>query len=66
MTVDTPLGTGYDLALSQAANTATITNTVTCESRLTLIKRIGGGATDPAQWTLGASFLATPDRADRP
>jgi len=55
--VDVPLGTGYDLALTQAQNTATITNTVTCESRLTLAKEVDGGDADPASWTLNASFL---------
>ena len=33
------LGSGYQVALSQVHNTATITNTVTCRSTLTLIKR---------------------------
>ncbi|TXK15967.1 DUF11 domain-containing protein [Microbacterium wangchenii] len=56
--VDIPLGTGYDLTLSQAQNTATITNTVTCESRLTLAKEVDGGDADPTSWTLNASFLA--------
>ncbi|KAA9147114.1 VWA domain-containing protein, partial [Microbacterium lushaniae] len=56
--VDIPLDTGYELTLSQAENTATITNTVTCESRLTLAKEVDGGDADPTSWTLNASFLA--------
>ena len=60
--VSIPLGDeGYEFALSQAQNTATITNTVTCESRLTLSKEVDGGDADPASWTLNASFLATPE-----
>ena len=54
--------------LSQVHNTATITNTVTCDSRLTLIKQVQGGDALAGSWTLNASFLATrrdPDRAPR-
>ena len=33
---NTPLGAGFDATLSQPSNTVTITNTVTCDSTLTL------------------------------
>ena len=55
--VDVPT-TGYQTALVAGANTFTIRNTVTCESRLTLVKDAQGTA-DPTQWTLSA--LPAPD-----
>ncbi|MEU1971682.1 hypothetical protein ABZ477_08490 [Microbacterium sp. NPDC019599] len=54
-----PLAGGYDFDLTQVNNTATITNTVTCSSELTLIKQVEGGDASPASWTLNASFLAS-------
>ncbi|TDN90595.1 VWA domain-containing protein [Microbacterium sp. BK668] len=54
-----PLGAGYQMLLSQINNTATITNTVLCNSELTLIKQVQGGDAQPSSWTLNASFLAT-------
>ena len=38
-----PLGAGFTMTLSQVSNTATITNTVNCESTLTLVKEVQGG-----------------------
>ncbi|WP_137845653.1 LPXTG cell wall anchor domain-containing protein [Microbacterium sp. 2FI] len=52
------LGAGYALTLTEQHNTATITNTVTCESRLTLIKNVANGPTAPGAWVLNAQFLA--------
>ncbi|KRA25639.1 hypothetical protein ASD65_15345 [Microbacterium sp. Root61] len=54
-------GGGYVMTLPNEHNTATITNTVTCDSRLTLIKTVQGGNAAPTSWTLNASFLATPE-----
>ncbi|QIG38594.1 VWA domain-containing protein [Microbacterium sp. 4R-513] len=56
----TPLGAGYNLALSQVHNTATITNTVTCRSTLTLVKQVQGGNAAPTLWTLNAQSTVTP------
>ncbi|MBO3086605.1 DUF7927 domain-containing protein [Cellulomonas fengjieae] len=50
--VPVPQG-GYAATLIEGANTFTIRNTVTCESRLTLAKNVEGAA-DPALWTLDA------------
>lgn len=55
-----PLGAGYPMQLTQVSNTVTITNTVNCNSELTLIKDVQGGDAVPADWTLNASFLASP------
>ncbi len=41
-----------DETLTQTANTYTVTNVVTCTSRLTLEKQIRGGTGDPTDWTL--------------
>ncbi len=35
------------MTLSQVANTATITNNVTCRSTLTLVKQVVGGSAAP-------------------
>lgn len=52
---NTPLtSSGFTMPLPLTNNTAEITNTVTCESRLTLIKSVDGGDADPASWTLHA------------
>ncbi len=53
-TTNVALGAGYTLALPNAKNTATITNTVTCKSTLTLVKRVEGGTAAPTAWTLKA------------
>ncbi|HEX5859998.1 MAG TPA: hypothetical protein VFY91_17955 [Microbacterium sp.] len=58
--VNNVLGAGFPITLTQAQNTATITNTVDCSSTLTLIKSVSGGSTPADSWTLNASFLATP------
>ncbi|MFK4834629.1 hypothetical protein ACI3KY_02750 [Microbacterium sp. ZW T2_14] len=52
--MNTALGSGYQVALSQVHNTATITNTVTCRSTLTLVKSVQGGTAAPSSWTLNA------------
>ena len=43
-----------DVRLTRQTNTFEITNVVTCESRLTLDKRVEGGSADPTSWTLDA------------
>ncbi|WP_182113158.1 MULTISPECIES: DUF11 domain-containing protein [unclassified Actinotalea] len=50
--VDVP-DAGYETTLIQGANTFTIRNTVTCESRLTLAKEVQGSA-EPTLWNLAA------------
>lgn len=51
--VSTPLGSGgVTLTLSETHNTATITNTVTCRSTLSLVKRVVGGTASASAWTL--------------
>lgn len=55
---DIALGGGYQMQLTQEHNTATITNTVTCQSRLTLIKNVANGPGDAESWDLHAQFLA--------
>ncbi|MFC8302283.1 CshA/CshB family fibrillar adhesin-related protein [Specibacter sp. NPDC057265] len=53
-------GTAADLALSyeqtlkSGVNTAQITNTVTCQAQLTLVKVVEGGTTPATAWTLSA------------
>ena len=44
----------YTPTLSQAANTYTITNTVTCTARLTLEKQVQFGTADVTSWNLRA------------
>ena len=44
--------------LVAGANTYTITNTVTCATRLTLTKTVVGGTTPPTAWTLTATAPA--------
>ncbi len=51
-TVDAALPSSQSLAAG--ANTYTITNTITCETKLTLVKQVQGGAADPTSWTLDA------------
>lgn len=51
---DIPLGSAYDLVLTEEHNVATITNTVDCESRLSLEKDVEGGPALPTEWTLSA------------
>lgn len=62
-----PLGSGYQVNLSKERNTATITNTVTCTSKLTLKKNVdntnGGSATKDA-WTLKAAGPTTIEGKD--
>ncbi|MGU3647046.1 VWA domain-containing protein [Microbacterium sp. C23T] len=55
---DIALGSGYQMQLTQEHNTATITNTVTCQSRLTLVKNVANGPGDASSWDLHAQFLA--------
>ncbi|MFD6166649.1 VWA domain-containing protein [Oerskovia sp. NPDC060287] len=64
-------GTTVDQALPSSvtlvagANSAMVTNTVTCESKLTLAKTVQGGPASPTAWTLDAvapgSALAGPN-----
>ena len=42
----------YSPALVAGSNTATITNTVTCDTRLSLSKIVQGGPADPTEWDL--------------
>jgi hypothetical protein len=44
----------YTATLSQDSNTYRVTNRVTCESRLTLVKEVEGGPAAPTSWTLQA------------
>ena len=48
----------YSATLVAGANTYTITNTVTCATRLTLTKTVVGGTTLPTAWTLTATAPA--------
>lgn len=50
----------YGAKLTAGENTFTITNTVTCEQSLSLIKLVGYGDALPSEWTLSA----TPPTAD--
>ncbi|MBL3683373.1 VWA domain-containing protein [Leucobacter aridicollis] len=52
------------LASDQGVNTVTITNTVTCETKLTLEKSVSDGKTPATDWTLDA--IAQGDAADGP
>jgi LPXTG-motif cell wall-anchored protein len=49
---------GYNITLSQAHNTAQITNTVTCEQNLTLVKVVTFGEEPTSSWTLTATAPA--------
>ncbi|MEJ1156570.1 VWA domain-containing protein [Microbacterium marmarense] len=51
----TALGSGFEMELTKANNTATITNTVECRSTLTLAKEVQGGDADADLWTLNAT-----------
>lgn len=42
------------IRVKAGANTATVTNTVTCTTSLTLVKDVRGGAAEPGDWTLEA------------
>ncbi|QDZ15003.1 VWA domain-containing protein [Humibacter ginsenosidimutans] len=42
----------YTATLTQEHNTVTVTNTVTCDTKLTLVKQVQGGDADPSEWTL--------------
>ncbi|MDR2254771.1 MAG: LPXTG cell wall anchor domain-containing protein [Arthrobacter sp.] len=42
------------LTMVSGSNTATVTNAVTCDTTLTLNKKVEGGSADPAAWTLTA------------
>ncbi|MCI1641375.1 MAG: VWA domain-containing protein [Actinomyces sp.] len=44
----------YEPTLEAGANEYTITNTVTCTTKLTLIKQVIGGTADPTDWTFTA------------
>lgn len=46
---------GVAIALQHATNALTITNTVTCDTRLTLVNVVGFGSASPDAWTLRAS-----------
>ncbi|MDR7113589.1 putative repeat protein (TIGR01451 family)/LPXTG-motif cell wall-anchored protein/fimbrial isopeptide formation D2 family protein [Microbacterium trichothecenolyticum] len=58
--MNTALGSGYQVALSQEHNTATITNNVTCRSTLTLVKQVQGGNAQASSWTLNAQSTDVP------
>lgn len=65
--VNVPLSAqGYPLPLPGAHNTAEITNTVTCESRLTLIKSVPTGGASPSSWQLHAVYTADPANPNSP
>lgn len=52
---DTPLGKGMKVALTEATNSYTITNPVTCKQELTLVKTVVNGFTGerlPSDWLL--------------
>lgn len=49
-----------EYTLGAGTNIATITNDVSCESKLTLVKQVQGGSASPMEWTLHA---LAPDRA---
>lgn len=44
----------YDQTLRAGANTAQVINTVTCNTSLTLAKKVVGGNAQPSNWTLSA------------
>lgn len=44
----------YRQTLKAGSNTATVTNTVTCTTNLTLVKEVLGGSAQPSDWTLSA------------
>lgn len=46
---------GVDVTLTQEHNTVEITNTVTCEQTLSLVKEVGYGDEPTSSWTLSAS-----------
>src|SRR6185437_8797127 len=58
------LGAGFPVTLSQVSNTVTVTNTVNCESRLTLVKQVQGGSAAPTAWTL--THRSSPTRRSPP
>lgn len=49
------LGDGFEATLDEGSNGYTMTNTVTCMSRLTLAKQVQGGGASPDSWTLTAN-----------
>lgn len=46
---------GYAVTLAAPVNSFTITNTVSCDTRLTLVNRVGFGSASPGAWTLRAA-----------
>ncbi|GAA1861465.1 LPXTG cell wall anchor domain-containing protein [Microbacterium koreense] len=56
VTTNIVLGAGGNpIALTHPENTATVTNTVTCEQELTLVKEVSAGTEPTDSWTLSAS-----------
>ena len=55
-TLGTPATLPYTATLSAPANDVTVTNTVTCDTRLTLVKQVFNGPATvlPTAWTLSA------------
>lgn len=44
----------FESTLKAGPNTVLVTNTLTCETNLTLVKDVRGGTAQPADWTLSA------------
>ncbi len=49
-----PASLPYTATLSVPSNDVTVTNTVTCDTRLTLVKQVVNGNVAPTAWTLSA------------
>jgi hypothetical protein len=47
-------GNPAPVVLDAGANTGTLTNDITCHTRLTLVKQVQGGPADPTDWNLTA------------
>ncbi len=53
--VSAPVDPAYPAELQPGANTYTITNVVTCQTKLTLVKAVHFGDANPTSWTLTAT-----------
>lgn len=57
----TPMGSGVPVTLAAGANTYEVTNVVTCQTTLVLLKTVeGGGSGAPGDWRLSATGTINP------
>ena len=58
---NTPMGSGVQVTLVSGANSYEVTNVVTCETKLVLLKTVeGGGSGESGDWSLTATGTTNP------